>query len=129
MAKKKMGTGQEEMQTESETVEAEKHPTEEKPTEESGAEQAGEPSPKDKLPEVSEVEKVKEPSTEKKVSEEPAAGLPTVYKIVCRNKITKRIGGVDFLDGEGYTFDGYAASWFAARDGYTVESAEMGQLW
>lgn len=46
------------------------------------------------------------------------------YKIICRNKITKRIGGVDFTNGEGYTSDGYAASWFAAKDGYTVEPAE-----
>lgn len=49
---------------------------------------------------------------------------PTRYKIICRNKITKRIGGVDFTDGEGYTSDGYAASWFEAKDGYTVEPAE-----
>lgn len=48
----------------------------------------------------------------------------TGYKITCRNKITKRIGGVDFTNGEGYTSDGYAASWFAAKDGYTVEPAE-----
>lgn len=46
------------------------------------------------------------------------------YKITCRNKIAKQIGGVDFKDGVGYTFDGYAASWFAAKDGYTVERAE-----
>lgn len=51
-------------------------------------------------------------------------GLPAKYRIICRNKITKRIGGVDFTNGEGYTSDGYAASWFAAKDGYTVEPAE-----
>ena len=49
---------------------------------------------------------------------------PKKYKITCRNKIAKQIGGVDFKDGVGYTFDGYAASWFAAKDGYTVERAE-----
>ena len=74
-------------------------------------------------------EKTEELSPEEKLSGESEAGLPAVYKIVCRNKITKRIGGVDFMDGEGYTLDGYAASWFAAKDGYTVESAELGQLW
>ena len=51
-------------------------------------------------------------------------GLPKKYRITCRNKITKQIGGVSFTDGEGYTFGGYAASWFAAKNGYTVEPAE-----
>lgn len=49
---------------------------------------------------------------------------PEQYRIICRNKITKQIGGVDFKGGVGYTFDGYAASWFAAKDGYTVERPE-----
>lgn len=50
--------------------------------------------------------------------------LPNRYKITCRNDITKQIGGVDFENGVGYTADSYAASWFAAKDGYTVEPAE-----
>lgn len=108
---------------------AEEHPLEEKPTEEPGAEKAAEPSPEGKAIEEPGAEKTGELSLKENMSEESAAGFPTVYKIVCRNKITKRIGGVDFMDGEGYTLDGYAASWFAGKDGYTVESAELEQLW
>lgn len=65
-------------------------------------------------------EKPPEDAAETKADEQP----PMRYKIICRNKITKRIGGVDFMNGEGYTSDGYAASWFEAKDGYTVEAAE-----
>lgn len=114
---------------EAEAEKAEEHPSEEKPTEEAEAEKAEEHPPKEEPTGESETEKAEEPLPEEKMSGESEAGLPTIYKIVCRNKITKRIGGVDFLDGEGYTLDGYAASWFAAKDGYTVESAELGQLW
>ncbi len=108
---------------------AEELSPEEKAAEESGAEKAEELSPEEKAAEKSGAEKVKEPSTKKQTFEEPEECIPAIYKIVCRNKITKRIGGVDFMDGEGYTLDGYAASWFAAKDGYTVEQVEQEQLW
>ena len=108
---------------------AEEPSPEEKAAEESGAEKAEELSPEEKAAEKSGAEKVKEPSTKKQTFEEPEECIPAIYKIVCRNKITKRIGGVDFMDGEGYTLDGYAASWFAAKDGYTVEQVEQEQLW
>lgn len=74
-------------------------------------------------PDIEEV-KAEEHPPEEKLTGESETGSPTIYKIVCRNKITKRIGGVDFTEGEGYTTDGFAASWFAAKDGYTVEPAE-----
>ncbi len=97
--------------------------------EESEAEKAGEPTSEEKPIEEPGAEKGKEPSPEEKLSEESEAGLPAVYKIICRNKITKRIGGVDFTEGEGYTTDGFAASWFAVKDGYTVEPVEWERLW
>ena len=43
-----------------------------------------------------------------------------IYEITCKNQITKQIGGVNFENGVGHTCDDYAASWFAAKDGYTV---------
>ena len=46
------------------------------------------------------------------------------YVITCRNKVTNVIGGVKFDNGVGRTDDAFAASWFAAKDGYTVEVAE-----
>ena len=49
---------------------------------------------------------------------------PNRYKITCRNRITKQIGGVDFVDGVGYTVDAFAASWFETKDGYIVEPTE-----
>ncbi len=103
--------------------------SEEKPSKESEAEKAGEPTSEEKPIEEPGAEKGKEPSPEEKLSEESEAGLPAVYKIICRNKITKRIGGVDFTEGEGYTTDGFAASWFAVKDGYTVEPVEWERLW
>ena len=42
------------------------------------------------------------------------------YKITCRNKVSKRIGGVDFINGVGHTGDSFKASWFANKDGYEV---------
>ena len=66
-------------------------------------------------------------TTEQQLMEEPPADPKSSlkkYRIICRNRITKQVGGVDFMNGEGYTIDAYAASWFAAKDGYTVESAE-----
>lgn len=47
----------------------------------------------------------------------------TTYRITCRNKISKVIGGVSFVDGVGYTSDGFTASWFGNKDGYEVKEA------
>lgn len=44
-----------------------------------------------------------------------------MYKITCRNKISKAIGGVSFVNGVGYTSDGFTASWFGNKDGYEVK--------
>ena len=103
---------------------AEELSPEEEPTGESGTEKTEEPSPEEEPTGETGAEKAEEPSPEEKLSGESGAGSQVVYKIVCRNKITKRLGGVDFTEGEGYTTDGFAASWFAAKDGYTVEPAE-----
>lgn len=83
----------------------------------------------EKMQEDTEAAKAAAKETDEKMPENAAEiradeKSPMRYKIICRNKITKRIGGVDFTNGEGYTSDGYAASWFAAKDGYTVEPAE-----
>lgn len=43
------------------------------------------------------------------------------YEINCRNKVSKNIGGVDFINGVGHTTDGFKASWFANKEGYKVE--------
>lgn len=43
-----------------------------------------------------------------------------LYEITCRNKISKMIGGVMFVEGVGRTGDGYAASWFGNKEGYEV---------
>ncbi len=147
MARRKIGVAAGKMPPDAEAVKTREHPPEEKPLEESeaekvrehppegkqieesGAEKAGEPSSEEKPIEEPGAEKGKEPSPEEKLSEESEAGLPAVYKIICRNKITKRIGGVDFTEGEGYTTDGFAASWFAVKDGYTVEPVEWERLW
>ena len=47
----------------------------------------------------------------------------TTYKITCRNRISKVIGGVSFVNGVGYTNDGFTASWFGNKDGYEVKGA------
>lgn len=44
------------------------------------------------------------------------------FRITCRNNVSGMIGGVMFLGGVGYTRDGYSASWFANKDGYSVDS-------
>ncbi len=129
MAKRKIEDVTEKMQPDAEAVKAEELSPEEEPTGEPGADKAEEPLPEEEPTGEPGADKTEGPLPEEKPAGESEAGLPTIYKIVCRNKITKRIGGVDFLDGEGFTFDGYAASWFAAKDGYTVEQAEMEQLW
>lgn len=43
------------------------------------------------------------------------------YKIICRNPVSKEIGGVTFVNGVGYTDDGFTASWFRNR-GYEVSA-------
>ncbi len=43
------------------------------------------------------------------------------YKIICRNPVSKEIGGVTFVNGVGYTDDGFTASWFRNR-GYEVST-------
>lgn len=45
------------------------------------------------------------------------------YRITCRNKISKVIGGVSFVNGVGYTNDGFTASWFGNKDGYEVKES------
>ena len=55
---------------------------------------------------------------------ETSDAVPKSYVITCRNNVTKVIGGVKFDNGVGRTDDAFAASWFAAKDGYTVEVAE-----
>lgn len=45
------------------------------------------------------------------------------FMITCRNKISKVIGGVSFMNGVGYTSDGFTASWFGNKDGYEVKEA------
>lgn len=47
-----------------------------------------------------------------------------VFKITCRNNVSGLIGGVVFLGGVGYTRDSYSASWFANKDGYSVDLKE-----
>lgn len=49
------------------------------------------------------------------------------YRIACRNKVTETIGGVKFVDGVGYTGDGFSASWFANKSGYEVSLADPGE--
>ena len=48
--------------------------------------------------------------------------VPT-FIITCRNKISKVIGGVSFVNGVGYTNNGFTASWFSNKDGYEVREA------
>lgn len=48
------------------------------------------------------------------------AEKPPTFVIICRNKINKMIGGVSFVDGIGYTSDGFTASWFGNKEGYEV---------
>lgn len=49
------------------------------------------------------------------------------YRIICRNKVTETIGGVKFVDGVGYTKDGFSASWFANKNGYEVSRVDPGE--
>lgn len=123
MARKKMEAAMEEMSKEPEAVKAEENSPEEESTEEPEAVKAEENPPEEEPTEEFEAVKAEENPPEEKPLEDSAPELAG-YKIVCRNKITKRIGGVDFKDGAGYTDDGYAASWFAAKDGYTVKLTE-----
>lgn len=69
---------------------------------------------------------VQQPSPELENSqqgERTDSGKPPVFRITCRNKISKVIGGVSFVNGVGYTSDGFTASWFGNKDGYEVKKA------
>lgn len=50
---------------------------------------------------------------------------PPTFVIICRNKINKMIGGVSFVDGIGYTSDGFTASWFGNKEGYEVRNSGL----
>lgn len=92
-----------------------------KTTTEKHIEEPAEGSPQEEPETAQGRQEQKEGNPEEKAEPEVVSGG---YKVICRNPITKQIGGVEFQNGVGYTEDGYAASWFAAKDGYTVEPAE-----
>lgn len=81
---------------------------------------AGRKSVKSGNPEAVPVEMTEDPAAEA-VTEVPAQE-EKVFTITCRNNVSGMIGGVMFRDGVGYTRDGYSASWFANKDGYSVDS-------
>ncbi|MCM1304574.1 MAG: hypothetical protein NC305_13330 [Lachnospiraceae bacterium] len=54
-------------------------------------------------------------------SDAPVEAGTKSFRVTCRNKISGTIGGVEFVDGVGYTSDGFSASWFANKDGYSVD--------
>lgn len=58
------------------------------------------------------------------LDEQPDAENTVLYEITCRNKISKTIGGVKFVEGIGRTKDGYTASWFRNKEGYEVTKIE-----
>lgn len=62
---------------------------------------------------------VKEPETLEKADTGPN------YRITCCNLINESFGGVTFKEGVACTDDGFTASWFRNKEGYTV-SAEKG---
>lgn len=53
------------------------------------------------------------------------ADTEPVYQITCCNPINESFGGVTFKEGVACTNDGFTASWFRNKEGYTV-SAEKG---
>lgn len=57
---------------------------------------------------------------EAKAKENPGPQAVPRYKITCRNAFSKEIGGVTFVEGVGYTGDGFTASWFSNKEGYEV---------
>lgn len=46
-----------------------------------------------------------------------------VYRIMCCNQISESFGGVTFKEGVAYTKDGFTASWFGNKEGYTVSKS------
>lgn len=56
--------------------------------------------------------------------EAPVEAGAASFRITCRNKVSGTIGGVEFVDGVGYTSNGFSASWFANKDGYSVDSGK-----
>lgn len=62
------------------------------------------------------------PVEEADVQERPE--IEDNYKITCCNPINDSFGGVAFVNGVAYTKDGFTASWFRNRKGYTVSKGE-----
>lgn len=64
-------------------------------------------------------EKVTEPEV---MPEEKAAGPGNTpsFQIRCCSPISKSFGGVTFVNGVAETTDGFTASWFGNKKGYTV---------
>ncbi len=56
---------------------------------------------------------------------EPQQDQLPAFMIICRNKINKMIGGVSFVNGVGYTRDGFTASWFGNKEGYEVRNTGL----
>lgn len=56
------------------------------------------------------------------VQERPGAG--DGYKITCCNPINDSFAGVTFVNGVACTKNGFTASWFRNRKGYTVSKGE-----
>ncbi len=46
------------------------------------------------------------------------------YKITCCNPINDSFGGVIFANGVAHTKNGFTASWFRNKKGYTVSKGE-----
>lgn len=72
------------------------------------------------------------PVSDKEEASEPGtvdtdAPEERIFRITCRNRISESVGGVEFVDGTGYTRDGFSASWFANKSGYTVSRAVSGE--
>lgn len=97
------------------------------------AEQQSQP-PEDEAPEDPEVQQNPEPEAEEQAdleimqNQKANAEKPPTFVIICRNKINKMIGGVSFVDGIGYTSDGFTASWFGNKEGYEVNEVRNSGL-
>lgn len=96
----------------------------ENPVQDSSTEEKDMQQPHDEKP-MEAAAPEREGTKEKEGGQEEILQKPTGYIITCRNKATKLICGIDFVDGVGRTDDAYAASWFASKDGYTVKPAEQ----
>ena len=64
-------------------------------------------------------------NSETQQSQQADVEKPPMFMIICRNKINKTIGGVSFVDGVGYTSDGFTASWFGNKEGYEVRNSGL----